>query len=503
MGGPRMGRPGSGKPSLRKGLVALKNSDFRLLWMSSVSSFVAMQMQQVARGWLAFQLTDSFAAVGIITLAWGIPMLLFSLVGGAVADRMDKRTLIIISQIGMGSLALITAVLIVTDLISIPILFVMGLAQGTLFAFNGPARGALVPEIVGKKQLMSAIAVNNAAMNGTRIFGPALAGILIAAWGVAAAYWVQTAMYLLVLVFMFKLPPSTAHLEKADERGNLFHEIGVGINYIRHEKMLRMLMVMAFVPTALGFSYFVLLPGFAINDLGLEPGSYGVLFMFTGAGAVVGSLFVASFTEFPRKGLLQVVAGFGYGGALLGLGLLSVAFGFPGALAALALLGLFSSTYMAINNTLIMVNTHPDFYGRVMSIYMLTFSGMTFVAAPLGLVADRIGAPTTFNMLGVGIVVFFVLVVAVAPRYVFGVTEVAYDLSDDEWDEDEDEGDWGEAGELAAASAAGGNGAAAGAPAMSAATGVAPPFVPVGGDGRSSGGGVAGTTVRAESEAGD
>lgn len=492
--GPAVGGPGSGKPSLRKGLVALKNSDFRLLWMSSVASFIAMQMQMVARGWLAFELTGSFTAVGIITVSWGIPMLLFSLVGGAVADRMDKRTLIIISQIGMGALALITAVLIVTDQISIPILFVMGLAQGTLFAFNWPARGALVPEIVGKQQLMSAIAVSNAAMNGTRIFGPAVAGVLIAAWGVGAAYWVQSAMYLLVLTFVFRLPRSTAHLESADERGNVFQEIGVGISYISREKMLRMLMLMAFVPTALGFSYFVLLPGFAVNDLGLAPGSYGVLFTFTGVGALVGSLFVASFTEFPRKGLLQVVAGFGYGGALLGLGLLSVAFGFPGALAALAVLGLFSSTYMALNNTLIMMNTHPDFYGRVMSIYMLTFSGMTFVAAPLGAVADRIGATTTFNMLGIGIVAFFVLVVVVAPKYVFGVTEVAYDWDDDEWDE----GDWGEDGAPAAAGGAGGNGAEAGAPAMSAATSAAPSFVPAGGDGRSSG-----ATARAESEAGD
>ena len=202
-GGPGMGGPGmagSARPSLRNAFVSLKNRNFRLLWFSMIGSFIGMSMQMIARGWLAFELTGSFAMVGVISIAWGLPMLMFSLPGGAIADRMERRDLVLFSQLGTGLLALIMAVLITIGQMNIPILFAMGLIQGVIFAFNMPARQALIAEIVPPGELMNAIALNNAGMNVTRILGPAAAGVMIGLWGVESAYYAQAAMYLFTLV---------------------------------------------------------------------------------------------------------------------------------------------------------------------------------------------------------------------------------------------------------------------------------------------------------------
>ena len=419
-GGPDGGGP---KPSLRVAFVSLKQRNYRYLWFSQLASFTGMQMQQVARGLLAYELTGSYTAVGVVLMAWGIPQLLFSLLGGAVADRVNKRNLIIGVQSGTGLLALLVAVFVSTDVISIPILFVSGLVQGTLFAFNMPARQALLAELVPQNQLMNAIAVNNVAMNATRIVGPAVAGILIAAWGIEAAYYTQASLYLVVLLFLFRLPPSRSHLAGASERGNVLQEIGVGLKYIGSSSTLRLLMLMAFVPTLLGMPYMAVLPGFAVDELGLDPGSYGLMFTVTGIGAIVGSLIVAALTAFPRKAALQVAVGFGFGGSLVLLGLASAGFGYVGALGALVALGFFSTMYQTLNNTMIMGETRPELYGRVMSVYMLTFSLFPLMSGPIGALADQLTGKTTFVVLGSGILAFIAATVLVNPKYVLKRSE--------------------------------------------------------------------------------
>lgn len=401
---------------MRTAFVSLRLVNFRYLWYSQIASFTGMQMQQVARGLLAYQLTGSYAAVGIVMMAWGIPQTLFSLVGGAVADRVNRRNIILYVQFGTGGLSLLTAFLILFGVISIPILFVMGLFQGTLFAFNMPARQAYLAELVPQSELMNAIALNNMAMNATRIVGPAIAGVLIALWDVEAAYFFQSFLYLFVIYFMLRLPPSTGHL-RGDARRSVLAEIGEGLRYVQNSPTLRLLILMAFIPTILGMPYMTLLPGFAVDELGQGPGSYGFMFTVTGIGAIVGSFAIASLTGYPRKPLLQIGAGLGWGASLLGLGLLARQFGYPGALVALCTLGLFSTTYQTLNNTMVMAATDEAYYGRVMSIYMLTFSVFPLVAGPMGVVADHLSATTTFTLLGVGIAVFVLAVFALNPRY--------------------------------------------------------------------------------------
>ena len=165
-----------------------------------------MQMQMVARGLLAWELTGSFGAVGIISLSFGLPMLAFSLFGGVAADRFDKRNLVLATQAATGTLSLATAFLVATDVITIQILFALGLFQGTFVAFGMPARIPLMAAAVGPERMMSAVALNGAAMNATRLVGPALAGAIIAAFGIAAVYFAQSFIYLATLGLLLKVP---------------------------------------------------------------------------------------------------------------------------------------------------------------------------------------------------------------------------------------------------------------------------------------------------------
>ena len=409
-------RPAPGnRPSIRQAFVSLKLRDYRFLWFSQLAAFTGMQMQIVAQGLLAYQLTGSYASVGIVMLGSGIPQIFLSLVGGAVADRVNKRNLVIAVQLGTAALALVIAVLTATEVITIPMLFVAGMVQGTLFAFNLQARQALLAELVPHDQLVNAVALNNVAMNSTRVAGPAVAGVMIAAWGVAAAFFAQSFMYLFVIGFLVRLPASRSHLEGASTRGSVLAEISVGLRYIWASKSLRLLMLMAFVPTILGMPYITLLPGFAVDELGLEADSYGFMFTVTGIGAIVGSLGIASLTAYPRKGLLQIAAGAGFGSALALLGVLAMAFGYGGAIAALVLLGLCSTMYQTLNATMVMSEARPEFYGRVMSVYMLTFSVFPLMAAPIGIVADALTAAKTFVVLGLGIIAFIGVIAVASP----------------------------------------------------------------------------------------
>lgn len=423
---PRAGEVGGeGAPSGRLAALAVfANRDYRFLWASSACSFLGMQMQIVGRGLLAWELTRSFTAVGAISLSFGLPMLLFSLVGGAVADRVNKRNLSLTTQIVTVLLAVITALLVATDLMTIELLFLIGLVQGTLFAFNGPARSPLMAMVVGPRQLMSAIAMSNAAMNGTRIVGPAVAGALAAA-GLDLVFWAQAVVYLGAALTLAGVPAERGHpmpLPAGSRRPGMVRQIGDGLRYVAREPFLRQLMLLAFIPTLFGMPYVMLMPGFVQRDLGESGSAYGFLLTVSGVGALTGSLGVAMLSDYRRKPLLQFAVGLLAGGSLAALAVLAGICGYPGALAATAVIGFAFTVYQTLNNTMLMQASAPEYYGRVMSISMLTFSAMPLMAAPLGALADAVGASTLFVVQG-GLVAGSVLLVGLAnPRTTFGRT---------------------------------------------------------------------------------
>lgn len=424
-------RPGGGppqssnKPSLRAATVVFQHRNYRLLWLSSTFSFTSMQMQQVVRGLLAWELTESFTAVGAIALSFGLPMLMFALIGGSLADRFEKRNLTLATQAATGVLTIATAVIIVTGLINIQFLFAVGLVQGTFFALGMPARTPLMAEVVGPQNVMSAIAMSNASMNATRLVGPAIAGVLVAQWGFGTAYFVQAFFYVLSVGTLILVPTGIGAAAramaaaKAPPKGNMMVEIGRGLKYVATDARLRLLVGMMFILTLFAMPYQILFPGFVQNDLGRGESAVGVLHAIAGGGALLASLAVATLTQFDRKPLLQWICGIAGGGGMILLAVASAGFGYAGAIGAIFLLGIVLTAYQTLNNTMVMDAARPEFYGRVMSINMLTFSVMPVIALPLGAMADRLGANQTFILMGCIVLGFMAIVGVFNARYTF------------------------------------------------------------------------------------
>lgn len=409
------------RPSMRAALVVFKYPIYRQLWVSSAFAFMGMQMLQIARALLAWELTHSFGAIGLVSLSFGLPMLAFSLIGGAVADRVDKRNLTLVTNTLIGLLALVTAVMVAMGTMTFEILIIVGLLQGTFSALGMPARTPLMAEVVGQENMMSAIAMSNTAMNGTRLFGPALAGVIAGAWGIEWAYAAQAVAYVLATLTMVTVPSGLGAEARANrEPSNVLREIGGGLRYVTGHRTLRLLMGMMFITTFFAMPYVMLLAGFVQRDLGQSEEAYGWLQSISGIGALVGSLAIATVTTFDRKPLLQWLSGLMGGGGLILMAALSAPFGFAGAIAATLVLGLFLTAYQTLNSTMIMDAAEPQYYGRVMSINMLTFSAMPIMAAPLGALADQIGASTLFVLQGAMVIGFLVLVALVNPKYTFG-----------------------------------------------------------------------------------
>lgn len=409
----------SNKPSLRQALGVLRIRHYRNLWLSSFVSFTGMQMQQIARGVLAWDLTQSHAAVGSVFLSFGLPMLLFSLVGGATADRLNKRSLTMMTQGATGVLALVTALLVVSDVITIELLLLVGVVQGSFFSFGMPARSPLMALSVPADDLTSAMALSNAAMNATRLGGPAIAGGLIALQGVETAYFVQAALYVISVAILLRVPHGLGAPNNS-ERRSVFREIGAGVGYAVHHKILRLLLLMGFISAMFAMPYVILLPGFVEEDLGLGSSAFGILSSVTGVGALVGSLVVAAFSNHNRKPLIQFGCGIAGGLGLILLGVGSDRFGYAGALVAVLFLGLTLTTFQTLNMTMVMAATDEQYYGRINSMMMLTFSSMPVMAIPLGLVADEIGVVNLFVLQGLVVMAALGVVAAMNVKYTFG-----------------------------------------------------------------------------------
>jgi MFS family permease len=410
-GGRGGGMDASSLLTVHKTFSALKIPAYQLLWLSMLGSFAGMQMQMVARGVLAYEIGGTNSAIAVVSLGWGIPMLLFSLVGGTLADRINRRRLMMLSQLMTASVALVIAVLVHTGVIEIWHLFVAGLAQGIVFSFSGPARQAFIPEVVGEKQLMNAIALNQAGMNLTRVAGPSVAGALIAVpWiDIQGVFYLQAGLNLFALLLILMIPFVKTAPEVQEERrereargeawgvqtgprGTMIQDLVDGLRYVIASPILLTLLVMGLVPALIGMSYQSFLPVFAKDVFGdgLSRNAQGLGIMMTvsGIGALAGSLVMASMADFPRRTQLQLYSGLGFGIFLASFALMG---SYGAALFALAMLGFMSSYFQGLNSTMVMTASDAQFYGRVMSVNMMTFSLMPLGTLPMGFIADNIG----------------------------------------------------------------------------------------------------------------
>lgn len=401
-------------PKWMRPFLSLKEAEFRHLWVGMLPGTMAMQMGMITNGYLAYDITGSAAAIGLVTLGFGIPMLLFSLIGGVVADRVSKRRVLMTSQMIIGACAGVLAFLVITDLIQIWHMTLVAFAMGTCFAFNMPARQSFVAEIISRERLMNAIALNNAGMNMSRVVGPALAGFLIGiSWiGIGGVYVIMVIMYAFVVYSLFRIRDRGAAPNPNKVSG--FRSLTDGIRYIRGNAILMALLMLAFAPVILGMPYQALMPVFAEDVFDVGASGLGLLMTVNGIGALVGSLVIASITNVSRRGLVQLGLG-----VTFGVSVAIFAFGdsYYLALAALVVVGAASAGYMSLNSTLVMDTAEPQYHGRVMSIYMFTFSLMPLSVLPVGALADAFGAPITIGIGGVALAVVVMLFGLFHPSY--------------------------------------------------------------------------------------
>ncbi len=391
---------------------ALGSPNFRLLWLGNMPATLAVMMNQVASPYAAFTLSNSAAILGIVSLAQGLPMLLLSLVGGVVADRLPRRLVLMGSQTTLGLAAVALAVLGITGNLQVWHIVASSFVQGAAFAFNMPARQAYIAELVARPQLANAAALNNAGQNFCRVAGPALGGMLMALprIGVGGAFLSMAGMYAFALAALFRLPatPSPGAVAAHTRTGSAAHLLE-GLRYVRSRPAIMALIVMNLIVVVFGQPYQTLMPVVAERVYSAGAEGLGLLLAASGAGALAGSVAVASMSRLRRPATIQVGLGIALGLALVGF---SLTRSMPVALALLVLVGFLFSSFSALNNTLLMANTEPRLTGRVMSIYLLTWGAVPVGSLPLAWLADRAGAPVALALAG-GLVTVFAVALAV------------------------------------------------------------------------------------------
>jgi MFS family permease len=355
----------------------------------------AIQMQMIAQGYLVYGLTGSPALLGLVNSAFALPMLLLALFGGALADRFDRKKIIQIAQIGFLLTALAVALTVASGVITWYHLLAASMVMGLVFSFIGPARQAMIPDLVQPENLTNAIALNSAGMSIMTLLAPAFAGVLYAVIGPEGVYFVLAGLGLMAVLVTGLLPKSRPVTVDSDAK--ILADIGAGITYIRHNPMVRILLGIGLVTALLAMPFRFLMPVFVVDVYDKGPEAMGLLVSAMGLGALAGSLFMAQIGRWKR-GLLLIGTTF-----LTGVALLLVA-ALPFYMIALVLmlaLGLGDAGRRTLNQALIMEVSDAQYRGRVMSVYMLNFALMPLGVLPAGIAAQYFGGQVAVGILAV------------------------------------------------------------------------------------------------------
>jgi len=377
--------------------AAMEIPDYRLLWFGGVLSFVSFQMQMIARSWLAYELTGSNSTLGLVMFGMGVPMLVLTPWGGVAADRLSKRKVILAAQWLLIVSGLALAVAVVMDVIAVWMLVASGVVQGASFAALGPSRMAFTSDLVGRRLLPNAIVLQQMSMNGTRIFGPSLAGVLVGLhwFGAGGVFFLTTALTFLASLMTFRLPPGLPNGNRTP--GRAFAEFADGLRYVKRHPHLLLLLVVSLVIVMTAFPYVAFLPTLSDDVFGFGSSGYGLMSGATAIGAIGSLLFVAGRSSGPNIWILQASAGLCFG---IGLVMLALTGSFWSAMAVLVFIGGATAAFQSLNNALVLMGSESAYHGRVQSLMMLSFSGFGMVALPLGVIADRIGLQTLFGWMG-------------------------------------------------------------------------------------------------------
>lgn len=379
--------------SLPVTLRALKHRNFQLFFGGQLISLIGTWMQNVAQAWLVYRLTGSSLLLGSVAFAGQIPVFLTSPLGGIAADRYNRQRVVISTQTASMVLAFAFAFLTLTHRITVTEIFVLAILRGVVNAFDIPGRQAFIVEMVGKEDLMNAIALNSSMFNGARIIGPAIAGIVVAKIGEGWCFFGDAVSYIAVIVglFMMRVAP-----RKQLAMASPLEHIIEGFRFVRDTAPIRLLLFLLGLVSLVAMPYTVLMPVFADRILHGGARGLGILMGATGVGALLGALTLATKTGVQGLGRWVTFSCAGFSISLIAFALSKY---FWLSTALLVPVGFCMMLQMSSSNTLIQAMVPDELRGRVMSVYSMMFMGMgPFGALIAGAIADHLGAPLAVIM---------------------------------------------------------------------------------------------------------
>ena len=380
---------------LRNTFKAFQYRDFRLLWFGACTSTTGTWMQEIAQNWLVLEMTNSPFLLGLDAFLGDIPIFLFSLVGGVIADRMDRRKLLVISQLIQMTSAMVLSFLIATHRIQIWHILLSSFVVGTAQSFGGPAYSALVPSLVEKEDLPNAIALNSIQFNLARVIGPVLGGLALKYVGAAWCFGLNSLSFVAVIISLSQLhinfkPPRTGD--------SIFTGMKQGIRFIRTQGAMETLVFIAFCMTALAIPMITFLPVFVKDVFHQNEMTYTLFLVTTGLGSITGALTVAWMGNIANKGRIALTM-------LMALGAGITGFSLSNSLVASCILLFVSGGFMmcafAMISSLVQLVTPNDMRGRVMSVYNVAFrGGMPFGSITTGRLVPIFTAPNVLSVNG-------------------------------------------------------------------------------------------------------
>jgi predicted MFS family arabinose efflux permease len=385
---------------------SLRHLDYRYLWSGTLMMSAGQWVQQVTLGWLLYDLTGNSMLLGALNGLRAVPFLVTGPMAGVAADRMDRRKLLLRTQWILIITALAMGALVASPYLHVAHIFIFTLITGVAWSFTEPVRQSMIPSVVPKEDLVNAIALNSGGFNLMKVIGPALGGALIALFGAAGNFFVQSIAYIgvLVMIYLMHIPKALSEARHSSAIANLKE----GFAYIWSTPAILALLTLAYVPRIFAVPYQTLMPVFQKDVLKVGPDGLGMLMAAPGVGAVIAVLTLASLSNrLRRQGLFLV-------GSIVVLGLFLILFSqvrvFSLALLTLVIAGAFQMFFLASTATILQLLVPDELRGRVMSLYMLDRGFMPIGALFAGTAAHFIGAPSTVAVMGVIVIVLALFV---------------------------------------------------------------------------------------------
>jgi MFS family permease len=380
---------------------ALQHKNYRLFWFGQCISLIGTWIQNIGQSWLVLQLTNSALKLSLVSMVQFLPMMLFSLFAGTLVDRFPKRKVLLFTQSSLAILATILASITYFNVVKYWHVLVLALFLGIINTLDMPTRQSFFVELVGKEDLMNAIALNSSIFNLARILGPSVAGLLIGLVGIGTCFYINALSFIAVItgIWLIDTPSQAAPKNEVISFKHIFSDIGEGLRYINRNRIIKEPLLLLAVISAFVMNFNVLIPVFAQQNLGQNATGYGLLMTCMGIGSFIGALMVAAKSKAGPK--LKYLVGGSLGMSVF-LVILGLEKSFELSCLTLFVIGFCSIMFTALVNSTIQLNSDDNMRGRVMSVYSLVFGGVIPIGSIFsGNISEYVGAPICMIISGI------------------------------------------------------------------------------------------------------